>query len=138
VRALKRVHGWLRPGGVLLDLHPEPQPPRIDVALGGLAFEHLGRIDTSALIANIHAARASLAAVVEQQLFGCEDALVFDFVSHFASVDDWLHHRQQERATGRIDPLVIERAREVLSAHPSAELRVTERERATRLRRASQ
>lgn len=134
---LKRIHRWLRPDGLLLDVHPEPEQPRVEAVLVDRGSVHLGRIDTSALMGNIHAARAALALAVEQRWFERERSLVFDFVSHFQTVDEWLHHRQDRRATSIVDPAIIEQARELLSAHPRGELRVSEHVLATRFRRST-
>jgi transposase len=112
VDVLKRIYRWLRPSGLLLDLHPEPEQPSVDIVLGEGGKVHLGRIDNTALIANIRAARAALASAVEQNLFEQERSLVFDFISHFVSVDEWLRQRQERRATSVVDPAMIDRARE--------------------------
>jgi hypothetical protein len=120
---------------VLLDLHPEPDKPRVEVVLPHRGNVQLGRIDNSALVGNIHAAREALALLIEQHWFAHERSLVFDFISHFQTVDDWLRHRQDRRSTSIVPPQIIERAGELLSAHPTGELRVSERVLATRFRR---
>ena len=133
MHVLKRIHHWLRPDGVLLDLHPEPEPPLVAVIVSGLQKQALGTIDNAAVIANIHCAREALKSVIDAGWFALDRTVVFDFLLHFPTVDDWLRHRQERRATSVVDQLIIERARELLSTSAGAELVVSERMRASRL-----
>ena len=126
----------VRPDGLLLDLHPEPEKPSVDIVLAQRQ-QHLGWIDNSALIVNIHSARTALAGMLEAHLFAYEGALVFDVNSHFASVDEWLRHREARRATSIVEPAIIDRARALMSAQTESELLVSERVQATLLRRGN-
>jgi hypothetical protein len=135
VDVLKRIHRWLRRGGLLLDLHPEPEQPLVELTLDGIRNVYLGRIDTTALIGNIHGARAALRSVVEAGWFERERSVVFDFVSHFPGVDEWLQHREKHRSSSVVDQAIIVSARSVLSAVTSGELQVSERVLATRFKR---
>ena len=45
------------------------------------------------------AARAAVASIVEAGWFRPQQSLVYDFVLHFVSVDQWLRHREERRAT---------------------------------------
>lgn len=134
MHVLQHIHRWLRPDGVLLDLHPEPEQPVVE-AIVGTDHSYLGRIDTTSLVGNIHRARETLRSIVREGWFAVERSAVFDFVSHFPSVDDWLRHREERRSTSIVDPAIVARARELLSESTSGELRVSERLLATRLRR---
>lgn len=138
VHVLQEIHRWLRPDGVLLDLHAEPERPRVEVYVDRVPRVYLGLVDNTSTLGNIHRARATLAAIVEDGWFTTSSSSVFDFVSHFSSVDDWLRYRQDRRSTSSVDPAIIERARESLAELPSGELRVSERLRATRLERSVQ
>jgi hypothetical protein len=135
VDVLKKVHGWLRKDGVLLDLHPEPAQPIVKVVLGDGRAIKLGKVDNSAVITNIRAARAVLDSAVRAHWLVRERALVFDFVSHFASVDDWLAHRAARRSRSLVHPFIVARARELVGAPGGGELLVCERVLAARLRR---
>jgi hypothetical protein len=135
VDVLKRIHRWLRRGGLLLDLHPEPEQPVVEVTLDGIRNVYLGRIDTTALIGNIHGARAALQSVVEAGWFERERSVVFDLVSHFPGVDEWLQHREKRRSSSVVDPAIIVSARSILSAVTSGDLQVSERVQATRFKR---
>jgi hypothetical protein len=122
VDVLKGIHRWLRRDGLLLDVHPEPEPPLVAVTFSGPRDVDLGRIDTSGVIANIHRARAALKSLVEGGWFEEERSTTFDFVSHFASVDDWLRHRTERRSSSLVDPAIIDRARELFTAPTAREL----------------
>jgi hypothetical protein len=130
VHVLEQIHRWLRPGGVLLDIHPEPENPSVSIGR-----HEIGWVDNTPRLGSIRSARAALSSVVEQGLFARERAIVFDYRSRFASVDDWLEYRQARRATSSVDPALIDRARQVMSAEPGATLVVSEHVLATRLAR---
>jgi hypothetical protein len=132
VHVLRKVHEWLRPDGLLLDLHPEPEFLNVDVVRPRLGSVRIGQIDTTSLISNIHAARATLASLVEAGWFEPQRAVLFDFILVFRSVDQWLRHREERRASSFLDPRIVDHARELLSA-ADGEVRVTERVLATRL-----
>ena len=137
MHVLMQIHQWLRPGGVLLDLHPELQQPTVEVAVDGIRRIHVGQIDTSAVAANIQHADVALQSLVEGGWFSAERSIVFDFVSHFPSVDEWLRHRVQRRSRSVVAPVMINHARELLSREIDGQLLVTERVLATRFKRES-
>jgi hypothetical protein len=135
VDVLKRIHGWLRPGGLLLDQHSEPAPPKVEVVDPSDGRVFLGYVDTSAVVDNIHRAREAVSSLVQAGYFEQERSVVFDFVSHFPSVDAWLRYREERRATSVVHPDLIERARGLLAEPPPRELQLSERMLATRLKR---
>jgi len=116
VDVLKRIHRWLRPGGLVLDLQPEPEPPTIEVVEVGVGRTLLGHIDTTVLAGNIHRARATVTSLVEAGYFERDGSEMFDFRSHSTYVDEWLRHRKARRSTSVVEPAIIERARNLLSA----------------------
>ena len=85
------MHRSLRPGGALLDLHPQPQEYRtLDVRLRD-EVRRAGRLYRQAFfIADIHAARDTLGAAVSEQLFRMDEELEFEYVEHYDSVDSWM------------------------------------------------
>ena len=134
MHVLKKLHQWLRPDGLLLDLHPEPEHFKVNVHLADSRVIQLGQLDITSLISNIRAARASLGSLVEAGWFRSDRSLLFDSVSFFSSVDQWLRHREDRRSTSVLAPDIVARARELLAAG-GGEVRVTERIQATRLAR---
>jgi hypothetical protein len=130
VHVLKRVHGWLRPRGRLLDIHPEPQRASIDIHTPG-GMTHVGAFERPALDDKIRAARAGLISLLEVGLYRYECSTTFEVVSHHASVDAWLEYRASRNSTSPVDPMLLERAREMLSTLGGDELLVREQIRAT-------
>jgi hypothetical protein len=118
VHVLNKVHCALRAGGVLLDTHPEPENPSIEVRLAGGTVVSIGTIDASSLISNIHAARASLGQVIAAGCFHPEREVAFEFLAQHASVDAWLAYREQQETTGKLGDEVIARARTLLGKSP--------------------
>jgi hypothetical protein len=109
----------------------------VEVILGGVDAIRLGEIDSSSLIANIYAARATMTSLVDTGWFNPERAVLFDFDSHFRSVDEWLRHRQEQRSTSVLDTTIVSRACELVG-DGKGEVRVRERVAARRFRRVAQ
>jgi hypothetical protein len=132
VHVLHRIHRWLRPGGRVLDIHPEPEDARVEVRDGNrLTF--VGPYARPAIYENIHRARDSLARVVGEGLFARERSTVFEVLYHFASVDAWLAYRVERGTSTEVDPTLLAGARDVV-ADTSGELLIREQMRATRYR----
>jgi hypothetical protein len=121
---------------LLLDLHPEPEHFNVDVVPTGGTTVHVGQQDTTSLSTNIRAARAALTSLVDAGWFRPERSMLFDFVSRFSSVDQWLRHREEQRSTSVLAPEMVLHARELL-APGVGELCVRERILATRLIRGA-
>ena len=133
MHVLHRVHRWLRPGGRLLDIHPEPEDARVEVRhRDHLTF--VGPYQRAAIYKNIHAARDALAGVVDEGLFARERSVGFEVLYHFDRVDAWLAYRVERGTSTEVDPALLARARDVLAKTPG-ELLIREQMRATRYRR---
>jgi hypothetical protein len=132
VHVLHKVHRWLRPGGRLLDIHPEPEDARVEVRDGDRLIV-VGPYARPAIYENIHRARDTLARVVGEGLFARERSAVFEVLYHFATVDAWLAYRLERGTSTEVDPALLARTREVL-ADMSGELLIREQMRATRYR----
>ncbi len=133
MHVLHRIHRWLRPGGRVLDIHPEPEDARVEVRDGDrLTF--VGPFTRPAIYQNIHAARDALAAAVAEGLFTHERSIGFEVLYHFDNIDAWLAYRVERGTSTEVDPALQARAREML-AEVSGELLIREQMRATRYRR---
>jgi hypothetical protein len=117
---------------VLLDLHPEPKYPILEVHTND-GVTDVGQLDTSSNVAKVHAARAVLASVVEAGYFAREDAQTFDFHYHFSDVDAWLDYMSARWTEAVIDAALETEARELLEK-ATGELVIRERVYAERLR----
>lgn len=133
MRALNAIHAALRPSGVLLDVHPEPQHARIEVHLPDQVVP-LGAIDQSIQIHKIEVARAVLRAEIAGRRWVRERAVSFELLYHFDSVDAWLQHLADRGSESVIAESLIVRARELLAVG-TGELRMLRSTYAARLRR---
>jgi hypothetical protein len=133
VRALDSAHTALRPDGLLLDIHPEPEHAWVEAHTGGRVVR-LGQIDDPFRNNTVQAARAVLRDAVHASQFIEERSTRFVFVYHFDSVETWLTYMKESWSTARIDEDVIARCRAALDA-ASGEICVLRAVRATRYRR---
>jgi SAM-dependent methyltransferase len=83
VNALSQIHRAVRPGGVLLDLHPTR--PFATLEAGGV---RLGSIDEREFMRIVEATEAGLATTVRRGLFAPEEALRFDVIERFDTADE--------------------------------------------------
>lgn len=127
VDALKRTRLWLRPGGLLIDLHPTADPAVLIVGdtIAGL-------IDNGAAPARHQAATDAIAAVVREQLLRVDDAAAFDFSTYADSLDELQDYIVSEWREGRIGEATMERAR-TLAASAAVKPRARERVSGMRL-----
>jgi hypothetical protein len=133
VNVLHRVHRWLRPGGRVLDIHPEPEDARVEVR-NGKSLTFVGPYQRPAIYQNVHAARAALGGMVGEGLFARERSVRFEVLYHFGSLDEWLAYRVERGTATEVDPALVARGRDVLAEMPG-ELLIREQMRATRYRR---
>lgn len=133
VHVLRQTHKALRSRGVLLDLHPLPRHPWVEIWRGGRRIR-LGLLDDTTFVEEVRAARACLEDVVREGIFRVEARRWFDWRIHYASVDAWLRRRKERDATSVIPPGMLDRARREMRKHGSI-LVTGERTRATVLRR---
>jgi hypothetical protein len=92
----------------------------------------IGTVDNSDLVQRIHLARAARERAQRAGWFDWDRELVFDFISEFGSVDDWLAYRREKRSSSIVSPELLDRARGLLASRGGI-LRVHERERISRL-----
>jgi hypothetical protein len=134
VHVLLQLHRSLRPNGFLLDVHPLPRHPLVEVRRGGRRLP-LGALDDTVGIRNIRAARGRLRAVLREGSFRVEARRWFDQFMHFGSVEAWLRRREERDSTSLIPPGLLDRA-EAEMRRPGSTLVIQQRVGATRLRKA--
>ena len=118
----------------MLDTHPEPENPSVEVWLAGGSIVPIGNVDATSLISNIHAARSSLGQLIAVGNLCQGPEIKFEFLAQHASVDAWLAHRAQQESTGKLGDDVIARARTLLAGSEGV-IVIRERSRAQRLLR---
>ena len=133
MHALSRIHDWLREGGVLLDLHPQPENSQIEIWEDG-QIHCLGEIDQREDHEEILAARSHLRSAERDGLFSTERSAVFELLEHHPTVESWVDRWEYEGYRLVAEPKLFETARDLLQ-HSSAELVIREPVLATRLRR---
>lgn len=133
VHALRQIHQSLTPGGILLDVHPEPVNSHIEVWQGDRIHE-LGEIDQREDHREIEDARSRLDLLVDQGLFGPEATDYFELREHYDAVDSWKEKWAKEDYRLVAPPGMFESAEDLLAAG-GGELVIREQVRATRLRR---
>lgn len=86
VHALKKTRNLLNPGGVVLNVHDLPDPPRIDVYTGGRA-SGAGRMLSHTDFEMQRQADDALAQAVEDGLFTKEEEQIFEYTIHADTYD---------------------------------------------------
>lgn len=122
----------LRSGGLLIDLHPQPEDPRVEILQGGDSVL-LGAVDWTVDSREIRDARKRLARVVREGSFRVEKRRWFELAAYHKSVDAWLAYREERGHTSPIHDEVLRRAHREM--RPGDRLAVIERIRASALRR---
>jgi hypothetical protein len=133
VHALRQIHQGLTPGGILLDVHPEPVNSRIEVWQGDRVHE-LGEVDQDEDHREIEDARSRLELLIDEGLFGVEATDYFELREHHDSLGSWREKWAREDYRLVAPPGMFESADELLSTG-GGELVIREQVRATRLRR---
>ena len=115
MHVLRQIHKALRPGGVLLDIHPQPKDVRIEVVSANRSTP-IGTLDGSEDHHSIRKARKRLLAVQREGPFRLEGRRTFDLRIYHESVEAWLefHRDQGYGCISELPPEVLRRTRRAL------------------------
>lgn len=113
VHALQKIHSWLAPAGTLIDIHPRPDLPPIEVHLADQIFLAGWLRETDERIEYSQADQA-LATVIQNGLFALAEGHIFTFAikaSHLPELqtflaDNWKDALLDEALSGRIAQLL--------------------------------
>jgi hypothetical protein len=136
VDALRRAHSLLDSGGILIDIHPTPEPAHLEVAAGSEFVRLADRLDEGTVSGprgRHMAADAAVMACVSAEMFNREAATDFIFRTHADTVEellDYLHAKWKQLHFGAAD---LSRARDHLARGDGHAVVVTERVTASRL-----
>ena len=133
MHVLRQIHKTLRPDGLLLDIHPQPEDPRVEIERDGQSVR-IGTIDWTQDKKEIRDARKRLQAIQREGLFRIERRRLFDLRAYHESVDAWLEYRADKGCSSVVTPSVLRAARRELRSGRGRVV-VIERVRATALRR---
>ncbi len=134
MHVLRQIHKALRAGGVLLDVHPQPEDPRVEI-LRGDRSKPVGVIDWTADSRDIRDARTRLASMQRAGLFHLERRRIFEIRIYHESVEAWLEYRRERGSSSVIHPDVLRAARRGMRG-PGSRLVIRERIRASVFRRS--
>ena len=115
VHALEIVHGLLAPGGVLIDIHPTSEAPRLEVRLGE-ATHLAGWLHETDDAVEYDQADAALEMAVERGLFNLQGQRLFRYTTHSDSLDALRQHLAREWTDAVIDDGTARRIEELLNA----------------------
>ena len=110
VHALKQIHSLVAPGGCLIDMHPNGEPPPITVRLGS---EHhlVGWIRETIEYDPYELADEALETAVSLNLYNLRTQDTFAFTTTFDSLPDLQQYLAEEWSNGYIEDLVAMRKR---------------------------
>lgn len=128
------MHTALRPGGHLLDLHPDAVHAPVELCVGDTIVP-LGYLDDTRHIHDVHIARAARQAAIDAGQFVLERESRFTFVTHFVSVENWLTYMAEHMHKVVIPAKLVARARELLPPGTAGEVRIPRQIYAARFRR---
>ena len=136
VDALRRAHGLLDAGGTLVDIHPTPEPARLEVRTGSEFLFIADRLDDGTPAgprARHRAADQAVAQCLSCGLFVREAATEFTFHTVAESVDELLAYLAAKWKQLHFADGDLARARTMLEEHLGSAVVVTERVAASRL-----
>jgi len=114
VHALEKIRRLLRPGGVLVDIHPPPEPSSIDVRIGG-QLHPVGWLRDTDDYGDYEAADAALATIVARGLFTVERQGAFSFLTHVDTPAELRRYLAEEWENASIDDVTTARIEEWMS-----------------------
>jgi hypothetical protein len=133
VHALRRIHLSLRPEGVLLDLHPQPEPAGVEVWHSG-RVERLGHVGQKDDVRDILEARVRMAQVETDGWYVTQRQEFFDLITHSPTPSDWQECQAREGYSCELSEELLASAHELV-ATTGGEFIVREPIRASLLRR---
>ncbi len=138
VDALGRTRQWLAPGGHVIDLHPTPEPGRLEIqtATGVVTVGDLQDDGSAKGPFGRHAnADRAVAAAIAHGWFALDERRTFTFLSHGDTLGDLQRHMAAKWRDTHINGQTFVRAMALLHAHPGATPRLREQVTIARLRR---
>jgi 2-polyprenyl-3-methyl-5-hydroxy-6-metoxy-1,4-benzoquinol methylase len=113
VHALEIVHDLLKPGGVLVDIHPNGDPPPIEVNVGGDVML-AGYLDETDDFEEYFKADEALAEVTARGLFLLEREGLFTFMTHASTITELVDFLKAEWTDSVVHEETIERAKKLM------------------------
>ena len=126
VHALEITHSLLKPGGLLIDIHPTSQPPRVEIHRDG-EIQLAGYVDDrDDFIDYIRADRALLQSEA-RRLFRLERQKFFPFLHHADTITEMTDYLAAEWSSAILPQETLARAEQLMSS-PSQGVKIVIRE----------
>jgi hypothetical protein len=132
--ALEQIHYLLKPDGILIDIHPTPEPPPIDVRLGN-DIQTVGWVREVDDYCEYVAADEALETAVTRNLYAWQKQSTFAFTTYADTIFDLRDHLAETWTDAIIDNDVIRRALDLMQTpDPNKEVILREVIKIARLR----
>ena len=115
VHALEKIHRLLKPDGILIDIHPPPEPSSIDVRVDDRTHA-AGWLHETDDYGDYEAADEALAAIVARGLFVIERRGIFSFLTYADTLAELRTYLTEEWEDARIDDVTAARIEELMTA----------------------
>jgi hypothetical protein len=137
VHALEIVHNLLKPGGLLIDIHPNGEPPPIEVDVGEDVML-AGYLDETDDFEEYFKADEALAEVTARGLFALECEGLFTFVTHASTITELADFLEAEWSDSVLSEETIAQAEALMGeAGDGKEITLREDVRIARYRKCS-
>lgn len=113
VHALETTHSLLKAGGLLIDIHPNGEPPHIEVHADG-EVRLAGYLDETDDFVEYFEADDALAQVTGRGLFELEREGLFTFMQHAATIRTLADFLEAEWSDSLLHEETIQRAAELM------------------------
>jgi len=134
VHALEKIYRLLKPDGILIDIHPPPEPSSIDVRVAGRTHA-AGWLHETDDYGDYEAADEALAAIAARGLFAIERQGIFSFLTYVDTLVELRNYLTEEWENASIDDVTAARVEELMSApQRDKEIVLREQVRIARLR----
>jgi hypothetical protein len=128
VHALEITHGLLKEGGLLIDIHPTGDPPRIEAHVGG-EVRLAGHLDETDGFVEYFNADDALVEVIRRGLFVFEREGLFTFKTHAPTIKELVEFIKAEWSDSVVHEETIERAAKLMG-EPGEDREIVLREKA--------
>ena len=114
VHALEKIHSLLKPGGVLIDIHPTGEPASIEIRIRDRSMP-AGWLQETNDYVEYEWADEALNRIVRSGLFTVERQSTFTFNTYTASIAELRDHLAEAWKDAILDGVTAARAEELLS-----------------------
>jgi hypothetical protein len=136
VDALRRAHSLLAPAGMVIDVHPTPEPAHLEIAAGSEFVRVADRIDDGSVSGPRQrhmAADAAVETCLSAGVFTRAAATDFTFRTYANTVEELLNYLAMKWKQLHFATADLSRARDLLARREGQAVVVTERVSAARL-----